>query len=399
MPPRVPAIVKPELLVWARESARLTIELAAHRAQVKPEKLSTWERGEGQPTIAQLRKLGRAYKRPLAVFYLSKAPKAFQAMHDFRRLPEEMAGTQSPNLAFEVRRARYRREIALDLHDELRGAPPAFTATASLSDNPEAVGLRLRELLRIGRDEPASWKKPHDALNGWRSALEQAGVLVFQANDVDLTEVRGFSISLNPLPVVVVNLKDSPLGRVFTMLHETAHLMLRQGGLCDLDDEQPLPTHRRMEVFCNHVAGAALVPRDWLLAEHEVQAHKGVEWPNEIVSALGRRYQASREVVLRRLLILGRTTEAFYKKKRRELSEEFEAQRQEAQKQKVLGLAPKGFVTPDRIALSTAGPFFVRLVLNSYHQEKITANDLSSYLEVRLKHVQKIERAVLRASA
>ncbi len=51
------------------------------------------------------------------------------------------------------------------------------------------------------------------------------------------------------------------------------------------------------------------------------------------------------------------------------------------------------------MAVSTAGPFFVRLVLEGYHQDKITANDLSSFLEVWLKHVPKIEHAVLAHSA
>lgn len=74
----VRALVKPELLVWARESARLTVERASKKAQVTAEQLGSWERGESQPTITQLRKLGRAYKRPLAVFYLPKPPKHFQ---------------------------------------------------------------------------------------------------------------------------------------------------------------------------------------------------------------------------------------------------------------------------------------------------------------------------------
>jgi Zn-dependent peptidase ImmA (M78 family)/transcriptional regulator with XRE-family HTH domain len=399
MPTLIRALVKPELLIWARESARLSVEQAAQKAQVKPaSRLAAWERGESQPTIGQLRKLGRVYKRPLAVFYLSKAPKTFQAMQDFRRLPEGMAGAQSPELAFEVRRARYRREIALDLHEELFGAPPAFTATASLDEDPEAVGVRMRQLLGIGRDEPTTWRSSYEALNRWRSALEQLGVLVFQASDVEVAEVRGFSISQTPLPVVVVNLKDVPLARVFTMLHEATHLMLREGGLCDLDEEQASPAHRRMEVFCNRVAGAALIPKDWLLEEEAVRKQKGVEWPDEVIATLAHRYRASREVVIRRLLILGRTTEAFYRKKREELQAEFEAQREEALRKKALGLARKGFVTPDRMAVSTAGPFFVRLVLSSYHQEKITSNDLSSFLEVRLKHVPKIERAVLQRS-
>jgi transcriptional regulator with XRE-family HTH domain len=93
MPTLVRALVKPELLIWARESARLSVEQAAQKAQVKPPgRLVAWERGESQPTIGELRKLARVYKRPLAVFYLSERPKAFQAMNDFRRLPEEMVG-------------------------------------------------------------------------------------------------------------------------------------------------------------------------------------------------------------------------------------------------------------------------------------------------------------------
>jgi transcriptional regulator with XRE-family HTH domain len=119
----VKALVKPELLVWARTSAHLRVEEAAHKAQVKEEQLAAWERGEGQPSIPQLRKLGRVYKRPLAVFYLPKPPTTFQALHDFRRLPEGAAGEQSPELAYEIRRARY--------------PPPPSPAPASLAQVPQ----------------------------------------------------------------------------------------------------------------------------------------------------------------------------------------------------------------------------------------------------------------------
>ena len=242
-----------------------------------------------------------------------------------------------------------------------------------------------------------TWKNNHEALNRWRAALEAQGVLVFQAIEVEVSEMRGFSISAAAFPVVVVNLKDAPLGRVFSMLHEATHLMLREGGLCDLE-EPTSPAQRRVEVFCNHVAGACLMPRDWLLEEEAVRSQAGSEWPDETIAGLAHRYRASREVVVRRLLILGRTTEAFYRRKRQELQAELKEQREKLAKQKALGLASKGFVTPAQKTLSTAGPFFVRLVLQSYHQENITSNDLSSFLEVRLKHIPKIEGAVLRRS-
>ena len=377
-------MVKPELLVWARTSARLDQEQAAHKAQVSVEQLRSWESGEAHPTIGQLRKLGRVYKRPLAVFYLPKPPRDFQALHDFRRLPEPKLGDQSPELAFEIRRARDRREIALELYRDLTGDdPPAFGLRATLDDDPEDVAVQLRRALGVERSEPPHWKNNYDALNRWRTALEDAWILVFQAEDVSVDEMRGFSISDTPLPVVAVNIKDAVAGRIFSMLHEATHVMLREGGLCDVVDEAAAALEA-VEVFCNRVAGATLVPAPWLLEEDVVRGHRGMRWPDETTASLAHRYRVSREVVLRRLLVLGRTSEDFYKEKRKQFQAEFEAlQEQELQKQ-LLGLTTAGFATPDRIAVSTAGPLFVRLVLASYHQEKITANDLSRFLEVRL---------------
>lgn len=392
----VKALVKPELLVWARTSAHLRVEDAAHKAQVREDQLAAWERGEGRPSVPQLRRLGRVYRRPLAVFYLPKPPREFQALHDFRRPPEGGAGEQSPELAYEIRRARYRRDVALELHRELAGEDPKpFAPRATLDEDPERVASRLRDHLGVTGDQAASWRTIYDALNRWRAALEDRAVLVFQAEDVSVSEMRGFSISEAVFPAVVVNIKDAPSARVFSMLHETTHLMLRDGGLCDIVDEAS-PDEERAEVFCNRVAGATLVPAEWLLKEDVVRGQDGPRWSDETLMLLAQRYKVSREVVIRRLLILGRTTEAFYKEKRKQLQEEFEAKHELELQRRALGLVPPGFVTPDRLAVSTAGPLFVRLVLNSYNQEKITATDLSSFLEVRLKHVQKIAQAVLR---
>jgi hypothetical protein len=46
------------------------------------------------------------------------------------------------------------------------------------------------------------------------------------------------------------------------------------------------------------------------------------------------------------------------------------------------------------MAISSAGPVFVQIVLTNYHQENITASDVADFLEVRLKHLDKIEAEV-----
>lgn len=372
------ALVKPDLLVWAREEAGLSPEAAAKKISIKPDRLLACERGEARLTVNQLRSLSNAYKRPLAFFFLPQPPPKPATLHDFRRLPDEQIESASPKLRLEIRRAKYRRRVSLNLFNELGEAPPRFTATANLSMNPEAVAEQIRGLLNISQQQQYDFDGEYPALHAWRNAIEHSGIMVFQATGVKRNEMRGFSISENPLPVIVVNNKDAPQARVFSMLHELSHVMLRAGGLCNLEEKQEI------EVFCNRVAGAVLVPQEWLLSEPVVREHgRRAEWSDLVISSLARRYTVGREVILRRLLIAGHTTQDFYQRKRFEYLKEFENRKSEG-----------GGPPPDVRAVSYAGRMFVQLVLESFHQDKITASDVSDYLEVGLKHLKNVERLV-----
>ena len=64
------AYITPNVLKWARESARMTEETAAAKVSVKVDKLKEWEEGTNQPTIRQAQTLAKAYKRPFALFFL-----------------------------------------------------------------------------------------------------------------------------------------------------------------------------------------------------------------------------------------------------------------------------------------------------------------------------------------
>lgn len=70
----IPALIKPALLTWARERAGLPLADAAAKVDIELERLQQWEQGTDRPSIAQLRKIGEVYKRPLAVFFLSEPP-------------------------------------------------------------------------------------------------------------------------------------------------------------------------------------------------------------------------------------------------------------------------------------------------------------------------------------
>jgi transcriptional regulator with XRE-family HTH domain len=74
MAERNEAIVKPELLIWARESSGMPISMAATKCKLAEDRLQQYECGELRPTVRQLETMADVYKRPLAVFFMSKPP-------------------------------------------------------------------------------------------------------------------------------------------------------------------------------------------------------------------------------------------------------------------------------------------------------------------------------------
>src|SRR6267142_146016 len=149
MPQRIPALIQPSLLIWARESAGLPLEEAAKKAQVDSATLREWEQGESRPSIPQVRKLGEVYKRPLAVFFLPAPPKDFDPQREFRRLPGVTPQNESTELRLALRAALFRREAARELYERLGEPLPELRVLAHPDEEAEEVGKRIRELLGI----------------------------------------------------------------------------------------------------------------------------------------------------------------------------------------------------------------------------------------------------------
>jgi Zn-dependent peptidase ImmA (M78 family)/DNA-binding XRE family transcriptional regulator len=363
----------PSVLIWARQRAGFNLESAAQKIRVSPEQLAAWEEGSDKPSISQLRRIAQLYKRPLAAFYLSKPPTRFEVMHDFRKLAETNADTPiSPRLAQEIRSAYDRREWALELMEALDEEVPKFTLRLSIQTNEEVAAASVRSALEITVQRQALWRDEYQALREWRLLVERAGILTFQTSRLPLEEARGFSISLNPLPVAVMNNKDAPRGRIFTLLHEVAHLLLNDGGICDMHDSN-------IEAYCNRVASAAIFPRDELLSCGLLREHRnGATWTDDELAAISRQFGGSREAALVRLLNLGLTTEKFYRSRHQEYLDAYKlrAERQSS-----------GFAPPHEVNLASAGPLFTRLVVDSLAQQKITTSDATDFLQIRTKHL------------
>ncbi|MFO7899038.1 MAG: ImmA/IrrE family metallo-endopeptidase [Planctomycetota bacterium] len=356
-------------------------DTAAKKIRVKSERLLKCEAGEALLTVNQLRKAARLYRRPLATFFLPEPPRDFHVPHDYRQVPGAPPKPLSPEFIAAVREAEYRRDVATQFADEIPEDPRRFIGSVSLNAEADSVARKIRRMLGLSLQTQKLWNTNYDALNAWKEAIEEQGVLVFHFSSVDVQEVRAFSINQTVFPIIAVNGADSPTGRVFSLLHEFTHLLLDREGACNFrEHERGQFEERTVEVFCNYSAGATLVPAGSLLAHPLVRrAGKGSTWTDEQLAHLADLYHVSRQVVLRRLLIVGKTNRRFYRLKRQDLAE--------AGAEKRAG----GFLTwPQRVVRGLGRPF-LRIILEAYYREAMTSSDLAEVIGVRLKHLPAIE--------
>ena len=396
----IKALVKPALLAWTRARAKVSVADAAKAAGVTPDRIEAWESdGVSQaPTLSQLRALAGKYHFPLAVFYLPEPPADFAPLRDFRRLPDVADEAISPNLAYHIRIAFERREVALDLYDDLRTKPEPFPVRASLKDDPEKVGEAIRAFLGVEDDDQRRAGRQDRAFDFWRRRVEEHDILVFvvsgPAYSVVLSQMRGFTIAKPDLPVIVINGRDySQGGKAFTLLHELAHIVLGESAISNGTGEELSVSaeERRIERFCDAVAAAALMPRRLVLSVPEASNPSEREWTDTELQEIARGIGVSREALLICFVSLKRATWDFYRTQR----ERFQLEYQQAAEEKAFKEAKKPVAIKRSILLmSWNGRSFTRLVLRSYYDRRITLNDVSSYLGAKVKHIPALERAV-----
>jgi Zn-dependent peptidase ImmA (M78 family) len=308
--------VEPAVLRWARESAAVTLEWAAAKIERPVEVLESWEDGGAAPTLGALRQLTELYKRPLSVFLLPKPPQELPPPVDFRVAAEGARLSRPSRLA--LRQAARLQLFAVELFDTLGVGVALQVGSRSIAEDPENVAEAERARLGVDLHEQFSWPDEGAALRGWRRAIEDLNVLVFQLS-MPWEEVRGFSLSSQELPpAIAINGADYVRPRIFTLFHELGHLVLGTGGICIPEGTLRLVRqHRDSEAFCNDFAGSLLVPAAALTDDPTAAelASWGTPPPDRLFAPLVDRFHVSRQVIWQRLYRTGRLDEQVYRDK------------------------------------------------------------------------------------
>ncbi len=382
------ALVTPEVLKWARDLNNITIEEAAKMMKVSVEKMAAWEDGSAQPTIRQAKTLAKKYKVYFVDFYLPDIPKKIKRPNetDYRTFGNKGAIIdRSRELLWLERDIEDRRNTMLQLYKDADREPVRFSHRIKIDyddDNSEIFAREIRKLLGLTCEAQKKFRNSDNALKSCIANLEKYDVLIFQAAKINPSEMRGLSVAYDVFPMIVLNRKDETSARLFTLCHELVHIISRTSGICN---DMTWDGINKTELFCNKVAGLALVPTEDLKENTHTLYIKQFGLNDHEVQSLGRDFAVSREVIIHRLWDIGVITKGQYYEKLTNYSDEYLNYSRLKKKD--------GHISPAIDKGTQVGKLYASTVLSAYSNETITSLEASQcLLDLGIQHFDKIER-------
>lgn len=318
------ALITPDVLRWARETARMSTESIAAKMRVKEERIKAWEMGKDAPTMRQLEKLSTYYRRPIAVFFLPTPPSDFETLRDFRKKNQNDA--YSTALTFHIRDIQAKQAWLSELLRKEGDQPLEFIGKFNINTHPKTIAKDIKHTLDIA----PRLSKGTDARKYWIEKAEQKQIFVSLAASlhshlkIDVEEVKGFAITDKYAPFIFVNSADSKNAQLFTLVHELAHLWIDASGvsafdLIDFRNKEAIKKYDPVEILCNRTAAEALMP----------EALIKTAWTNQkstlqFIKEIAQEFHVSTLAMLIRALNLKLITDTLFQKYRNQLALEYQ---------------------------------------------------------------------------
>jgi len=383
------AYITPNVLKWARESARMSEEVACAKVSVSIEKLKEWENGDSLPTIRQAQTLAKAYKRPFALLFLPEIPRDFQPLQDFRKSGSKPFNTSS---IFIIRETQQKQSWIKDLYEENKEKKLSFVGKFNIKDNPEVVAKDILKTLDIN---PANYQSDNP-IKVWIEKAESKGIFISRTSFIhsrlklDSEELQGFAISDEFAPFVFINSDDWNAPQLFTLVHELVHIWIAESGISNEIEQnvKDKDKYHPVELFCNEVAANALIPKEIINNLDNVIFKNSKE-----IFKSAKNLGVSSFAFLVRAYNLNLINNATYQSLKKDAEYEFgeflkrEAEKKAKQKDKENKGGPNYFL----LQLNRNSRLFTQTVLDTFRGGGIEPSLASNLLNVQINKFQKLE--------
>jgi Zn-dependent peptidase ImmA (M78 family)/DNA-binding Xre family transcriptional regulator len=367
--------VNHKVLVWARESLALNRNQAAEKTGISINRLAQLEGGEKQITLEELKEFSKAYKRTIATLLLKEPAKERPLPADRRTIDSKELGSFHERSIMAVRKARALAQSYIELKNELGIEVPKFNYFTTLKEKPQTIAIQLRRLLNL--DELREIKNIDHALEAYIEKVESLGIAVFQ---LSLTQdrLRGFSLTDEAIPVVGIKRGgETTTAKIFTLFHELGHIILNEGGLCDLSEKTTI----EIEKWCNAFSGEIIIPSSELLRMNAVVEQKlagNKIWRLRDLAVLGNYFHAGPLAVLRSLLENKLTTAAYYIEKHQAWNKPSFGRSKHPEGRNIA-----------KETIKEKGRTYISLAFSAFDQNRIDLKDLSDFLGIKFSYIPK----------
>ena len=375
--------VNPAMIKWAREDAGYTLEELPGYLQ----DAEKWENGEETPSWSDLRNLAKKYKRPSFFYFLKEPPQVEDDFIEFRS--DDKIEEFSPQLRLEIRKAKHRRNAYLRIYDEMGIQIPNFSNNVNYEKNPIKLAKHIRNYLNVDLELQRKWifnengnkNYNHNSfLNHWKEICFDLGILVFETGSISENEFSGCSIYYEYCPIIILNGKNYPNRRIFTLMHELAHLTQGISAICDVDK------YNKKEAFCNKVAAEILIPSN-SLDEIDLFYKNG----NLKLGELSNIYGVSKQTVVYKLNSCNKIDDKLKNKLITKIEESNNNKRKkDIERKKRTEPRIKTITTKNK----QEGSSFTKLIIEAYDNKIITATQAMRYLDTSLDQIKEIELAL-----
>jgi len=383
MPQVNQAFITPEVVVWARQRARTTKDRLAKRLHTKPERVTSWEKGDSKPTFQQAEKLAEALSIPLGYLFLPSPPQETIPLPDFRRASGKPADSPSADLISVLNDVIFKQEIYKNLLMKAGQTALPFVAKFSNRNTPDEVAGDIRSALAIDQELRAKSKNWEEFFAAIVKKAESIGILVMKSGvaagnphrPLSVSEFRGFTISDPIAPVVFINGKDSAAAQIFTLAHELAHIWIGASGISNESLKEQNAQDEPVEKFCNAVAAEVLVPAKDLSAIWNTS--KSIEENAQLVAQT---FRVSGLVAIRRAFDTARITWEDYIKS-------YQLQEQKFKSREAKKKAGGNFFSNILVRNSAS---LTKTVVNAALEGRVLYRDAAYMLNVSVPSIQKI---------
>ena len=379
--------VNPQVMKWIIDSSGCEIEELAEKLNVHETVIESWKTKSEGIKITKLEKLSKYLKRPLAIFFLESPPKQAD-IADYRTVQNMQTVKLTKDTLVDIRNARYLQSIAKELM-QLQGLNlyPNTRPGISTQVSPEKIAKAERKKLGFESNDvllsKQAKKSTRDFYNVLRESIESLNIFVFQAS-MPIKQVRGLALSGQLPRVILISSKDSVEAKIFSLLHEYGHVLLRKDGLCipETTFQKSDQISQDIETWCNKFAASALMPKTEFLEEY-LKLEKDMRL-ERVIDHLSCKFNSSKVATAIRIKNLVSNPDTV-----NQYLHTLDSSGIASKKKKCTG----GLSAVNQ-CISKKGKKFISLVLESKSRNVINNYNITDYLGINLKHMKKLEEGL-----